>query len=193
VKPFTLLEGCLDEPLLLTIDDKMQPHCLSNVCTHRGALVVEGEGQLKTMRCRYHGRKFALDGSFMSMPEFDGVENFPSAKDNLPRIALEHWGPFAFCNLDPAFTFAEWIEPLSKRVSFLPLDRAVFDPATSRDYFIKANWALYVDNYLEEFHLPYVHGASLSALDYGEYRTELYSLGTLQIGGRFVRVARSTC
>jgi len=144
--------------------------------------VVEGEGHIKGMRCRYHGGKFNLDGSFFSMPEFDGVENFPSEKDNLPRIALEGWGPFLFCNLSPAFRFAELIEPMNKRVSFLPLDRAVFDPSTSRDYFLKANWALYCDNYLEEFHLPYVHRTSLAGLDYGEYRTELYPYGTLQLG-----------
>jgi len=36
VRPFTLLEGCLDEPLLLTVDENVQTHCLSNVCTHRG-------------------------------------------------------------------------------------------------------------------------------------------------------------
>src|SRR6266487_3990677 len=56
VRPFILLEGCLDEPLLLTVDDKGETHCLSNVCTHRGALVIEGETHIKTMRCRYHGR-----------------------------------------------------------------------------------------------------------------------------------------
>src|SRR5207302_7656392 len=83
VRPFTLLEGCLDEALLLSVDEKLRTHCLSNVCTHRGALVVEGEEHIKGMRCRYHGRRFALDGSFASMPEFDGVRNFPSDKDNL--------------------------------------------------------------------------------------------------------------
>src|SRR5215217_2253934 len=34
--PFTLLDGILDEPLLLTRDSGDQVHCLSNVCTHRG-------------------------------------------------------------------------------------------------------------------------------------------------------------
>jgi phenylpropionate dioxygenase-like ring-hydroxylating dioxygenase large terminal subunit len=182
VRPFTLLEGCLDEPLLLSVDEKMGVHCLSNVCTHRGALVVEGEGHLKNMRCRYHGRRFALDGSFLSMPEFEGVADFPGAKDNLPGIALEPWGPFLFCNLNPAFAFAELVAPMNERIDFLPLDSAVFDPSTSRDYFINANWALYCDNYLEEFHLPYVHNASLAGLDYGEYRTELFPYGTLQLG-----------
>jgi choline monooxygenase len=182
VRPFTLLEGCLDEPLLLTVDDQGRTHCLSNVCTHRGALVVEGEGHVKNMRCRYHGRKFALDGSFLSMPEFEGVAGFPSEKDNLPRVAIDRWGPFLFCSLDPAFSFEELVRPMNERVNFLPLDRAVFDAPTSHDYFLKANWALYCDNYLEEFHLPYVHGTSLAGLDYGEYRTELYPHATLQIG-----------
>jgi choline monooxygenase len=182
VRPFTLLEGCLDEPLLLAVDEKMQTHCLSNVCTHRGALVVEGEGHVKGLRCRYHGRRFALDGSFVSMPEFDGVKNFPVEKDNLPRIALERWGPFLFCGLNPAFSFKEWIEAIDQRVNFLPLDRATFDAASSHDYFLKANWALYCENYLEEFHLPYVHGQSLSGLDYGEYRHELFPYSSIQTG-----------
>ena len=182
VRPFTLLEGCLDEPLLLAVDEKMQTHCLSNVCTHRGALVVEGEGHVKGMRCRYHGRKFGLDGSFVSMPEFDGVKNFPSEKDNLPRIALERWEPFLFCGLSPQFSFKEWIEAIDQRVNFLPLDRARFDASSSRDYFLKANWALYCENYLEEFHLPYVHGQSLSGLDYGEYRHELFPYSSIQTG-----------
>jgi choline monooxygenase len=182
VRPFTLLQNCLDEPLVLTVDDKMQRHCLSNVCTHRGALVVEGEGHIRGLRCRYHGRKFGLDGSFVSMPEFEGVQNFPSEKDNLTRIALEQWGPFLFCALKPAFSFDQWIDPLDKRVSFLPMDRAQFDPASSRDYFLNANWALYCENYLEEFHLPYVHSASLSGLDYGEYRHDLFPYCSIQIG-----------
>ena len=43
VLPFTLLEGCLDEPLVITSDENAELRCLSNVCTHRGALVVEKE------------------------------------------------------------------------------------------------------------------------------------------------------
>ncbi|MEO5741127.1 MAG: Rieske 2Fe-2S domain-containing protein, partial [Vicinamibacterales bacterium] len=64
VLPFTLLDGCLGEPLVITSDENAELRCMSNVCTHRGALVVEGEGHLKSLRCRYHGRRFALDGSF---------------------------------------------------------------------------------------------------------------------------------
>ena len=50
--PVTLLEGTLDEPLLLTRDHEDRVHCLSNVCTHRGALVCEAGGVLPALRGR---------------------------------------------------------------------------------------------------------------------------------------------
>lgn len=182
VLPLTLLEGSLDEPLCLTVDEEGSLHCLSNVCTHRGALVVEGEGHHKSLRCRYHGRRFRLDGSFTSMPEFDGAEGFPSEADDLPSLSLEGWGPLLFTALDPAMPFDEWIAPVRERTDWMPLEEFAFDAASSRDYLIDAHWALYCDNYLEEFHIPYVHGSSLTALDYGGYRTERFAWGNLQLG-----------
>ncbi|MFQ5679587.1 MAG: SRPBCC family protein [Gemmatimonadota bacterium] len=117
------------------------------------------------------------------MPEFEEAEEFPSPRDDLPRVALERWGPFLFGSLEPAVPFREWVAPLEERVGFLPLDGLEADPATSRGYRIRANWALYVDNYVEEFHIPYVHGDSLGgALDYGAYRTETFTYSSLQLG-----------
>ena len=182
VVPFTLLEGCLDEPLVLTHDDDGVRHCLSNVCTHRGALVVEGEGHARSLRCRYHGRRFGLDGRCQFMPEFDDVEGFPAPSDHLPRLALEEWGPFLFASLDPAFGFEELLAPMRTRVDWMPFDQFVHDPASAHDYLINANWALYVDNYLEEFHIPYVHAALAEVIDYASYRTETYAYASLQLG-----------
>ena len=183
VLPFTLLPGCMDEPLVLTRDQAGVAHCLSNVCTHRGALVVEGEGHTNTLRCRYHGRRFGLDGCFQHMPEFDGVQDFPSAAEDLPRLPLHQWGPLLFTSLDPHMPFDEWLAPVRERVGWLPLDRFSAEPAESRDYHTSCNWALYTENFLEEFHIPYVHGMSLSGkLDYDAYRTELYEWSSLQIG-----------
>ena len=182
VLPFNLLEGCLDEPLVITSDDDAELRCLSNVCTHRGALVVEGEGHLKSLRCRYHGRRFGLDGSFVSMPEFGETKDFPSPADCLPRLPLEKWGPLLFTSLSPSVPFDEWIKPVADRVSWMPLDEFRRDPKTSRDYLIGANWALYCDNYLEEFHIPYVHAGLSEQLDYNSYYTEVFPHSSLQMG-----------
>ena len=180
--PLTLLPDCLDEPLVLARDEAGAFHCLSNVCTHRGNLVCEKQGPARQLRCSYHGRRFGLDGRFTFMPEFEGVEGFPSPADDLPRLPLERWGPLLFTSLDPRSPFDEWIEPMRSRVSWLPIDALEFDPATSKDYELDANWALYCDNYLEEFHIPYVHKQSLAGLDYGSYRTETYAWSSLQLG-----------
>jgi choline monooxygenase len=180
--PLTLLEGSLDEPILVTRDGADRLHCLSNVCTHRGMLVCEAGGVEGALRCRYHGRRFGLDGRLLSMPEFEGVAGFPSATDDLPRLPLEQWGPLLFTSLDPAVPFATFTAPLLDRLNGLPLEACVFDPTRSRDYLVKANWALYCDNYLEGFHIPYVHAALAGALDYGSYRTELFDQGNLQVG-----------
>jgi choline monooxygenase len=182
VFPFTMLEGSLDEPLVLTADDQGVVRCLSNVCTHRGAIVVEGEGHLKSLRCRYHGRRFGLDGKFVSMPEFDTTVGFPSKKDSLPALGLERLGPLLFTGLAPEMSFEEWIAPVRERVSWMPLDQFARDPASSHDYLINANWALYCDNYLEEFHIPYVHAGLAEQLDYSSYRTERFRYGNLQLG-----------
>jgi len=183
VRPFTLLEGCLDEPLVLVRDRGGVLRCLSNVCTHRGALVVEGEGHRKSLRCRYHGRRFGLDGSFQQMPEFEGVEGFPRSEDDLPELPLERWGPFRFTSLDPAFPFREWIAPIEERTAWMDVGGFDFRADLSREYTIDAHWALYCDNYLEEFHIPYVHAASLGGkLDYDRYHTVRFSWGNLQFG-----------
>jgi choline monooxygenase len=151
VHPFTLLPGALDEPLLLTRDQNDRIRCLSNVCTHRGTLVVEGPGHEQQLRCRYHGRRFTLDGRFHSMPEFEQTVNFPSKSDDLPEVALGFWERFLMVSLAPAMSFAEVAWPMTARLAGLPFGALVYDAAGTRDYLVSANWALYVDNYLEGF------------------------------------------
>src|SRR5215216_6586578 len=82
----------------------------------------------------------------------------------------------------PFTLLAELLAEVDARVSWMPLAQATLDPTRSRDYLVRANWALYCDNYLEGFHIPYVHAALADALDYGEYRTELFPWANLQIG-----------
>ncbi|MEM1179526.1 MAG: aromatic ring-hydroxylating dioxygenase subunit alpha [Acidobacteriota bacterium] len=182
VQPFTLLEGSLEEPLLLTRDWDDKVHLMSNVCTHRGYLVAEQAGCERHLRCRYHGRRFSLDGRLKSMPEFSNVEGFPAPQDDLPQVPFDRWGKFLFAGLAPTHALDELLEDVKYRLGWLPLDEFAFDPHGTRDYLVKANWALYCDNYLEGFHIPFVHSSLDAALDYGSYRTEIFSWSNLQLG-----------
>ena len=94
--PFTLLEKYLDEPLLLTRDENDRLYCLSNVCTHRGNLLIYESCKVNNLRCKYHGRQFHLDGRFKSMPEFKEVKDFPSPDDDLTSLPLFQWEKFLF-------------------------------------------------------------------------------------------------
>lgn len=182
IHPFRLLEGSIDEPLLLTRDYDDQLHLMSNVCTHRGFTVAEHGGCVRHLRCRYHGRRFGLDGSFSSMPECEDAVDFPSESDHLPKLPLEGWGPFLFTSIDPAHSFQAVFGDMMQRLAWLPLDEFKFDPVSSRDYLVRANWALYCDNYLEGFHIPFVHASLDQLLDYGSYETELFAHSNLQLG-----------
>ena len=179
--PLTLLEGCLDEPIVLTRDVADEIHCLSNVCTHRGMLVAEAPGNERFLRCRYHGRRFGLDGCFQHMPEFEAVCGFPTERDSLRKIPVESCGPFLFASLEPRASLREVLAPVIERLGWLPLNEFKFDPANQRDYVVRAHWALYVDNYLEGFHIPFIHPALNQTLDYENYTTHAYPWCNLQL------------
>lgn len=180
--PFVLMDGFMTEPMVLTRDSKGGHHCLTNVCTHRGNLVVGKKGRYKKLSCGYHGRRFAMDGRFEFMPEFGQVKDFPKDCDNLHSFPLRSWGPWLFAGLNPTFDIKEVIDQMNERVGFLPLKQFEYKEKRSNEYLVKAHWALYCDNYLEGFHIPFVHEGLNEVLDYGNYETLLYDHMNLQIG-----------
>ena len=181
LSPRTLLPGLIDEPLLLARDAARELRCLSNVCTHRGNLLVHRACVADQIRCGYHSRRFDLAGCMTFMPEFAGAEHFPSPADDLPRVAFGEWAGLAFASLDAAAPFDAFSGDLAAGLAAMPLDRLAHDPSRDRDYDIAAHWALYVENYLEGFHIPFVHAALNEVVDYGNYASELHRLSNLQL------------
>ncbi len=182
VYPFNLMEGILDEPLILSKDETEQVRCLSNVCTHRGKIIVEKPGNFRMLTCGYHGRCFGLDGKFKRMPKFEGAIDFPSEADHLTEVAFEEWLGMYFVSLNPKISFAEMIEPIAKRIGWMPIDTLKYDETSSKEFIVNAHWALYCDNFLEGFHIPFVHPALNEAIDFGSYEYELFPYCNLQIG-----------
>ncbi|MBK8829807.1 MAG: aromatic ring-hydroxylating dioxygenase subunit alpha [Saprospiraceae bacterium] len=182
VHPFTLLEHSLDEPLLMTRDQDGVLHCLSNVCTHRGNLVVNQPCKQHHLQCKYHGRRFQLDGTFSFMPEFSEVDNFPSERDHLKSLPVFQWGKWLFTTLKQGNPAASYFADMIRRLEWLPIQDFHFRADLSRDYVVEANWALYCENYLEGFHIPFVHAGLNAVIDYGTYTTELFQYSNLQLG-----------
>ena len=180
--PFFLLDHYIAEPMLLVRNAQDELNCFSNVCTHRGNLIAQQPGKVTKLICAYHGRRFSQEGEFEFMPEFNKTKDFPRACDNLHKFQLMNLGPHLFVGMSPQFDFNSVLKVLHKRIDFLPLEQFKFEPALSKDYLINAHWALYCDNFLEGFHIPFVHQDLNEKLDYGDYTTEIYDYCNLQIG-----------
>ena len=177
LRPLNLLEGVLDEPVLLSKNGD-DITCISNVCTHRGKIVVEEPCNANLIRCGYHGRRFSLDGKFLSMPEFENVEDFPSETDNLLAVPTGRWGDLLFASVDPLATFDEYISNVAPRIDIEKYSGAKL--AGTKSYEVNAHWALYCENYLEGFHIPFVHKSLNEVVDYGTYTTETFRYSSLQ-------------
>ncbi len=179
IKPHTILAGFLNEPILITKQNE-KINCLSNVCTHRGKILVENECNAKGLRCNYHGRHFDLNGKFLSMPEFENVENFPSEKDNLSNIPFDIWGKLIFASINPIAPFNEFIAEIKGTLQDFDFENLKL--VSTKDYEVQAHWALYCENYLEGFHIPFVHKSLNEEIDYGSYETKTFQYSSVQIG-----------
>jgi choline monooxygenase len=179
--PRDLLAGLLDEPLLLTRDAHGTLRCMSNVCTHRGNILVAAPCKGSQIRCGYHSRRFDLAGKMTFMPEFGQARDFPSASDDLPQVAFGEWAGQGFASLDPAAPLDAFLAEVRASLAEDPVDELTYDPSRDRDFTVRAHWALYVENYLEGFHIPFVHAALNEVVDYGTYASELHRYSNLQL------------
>ena len=166
VHPVKLLEKCIDESLLLVQkDDSIS--CMTNVCTHRAFELIQHPTKTKKIVCGYHGRRFDLDGKMEHMPMFEGAENFPRPCDHLHQLQLQQWKRFLFTSIAPKADFDQMVKRLDERLYHMDMETWRHAPEYSKVYTVKANWALYVDNYLEGFHIPFVHEDLVSIIDLG--------------------------
>ena len=116
------------------------------------------------------------------MPEFKEVRNFPTEADNLTSLPLFNWGKWLFTSLHQSHTAEVFFKEMIERTRWMHLDQFTFRPDLSKDYLVDANWALYCENYLEGFHIPFVHAELNSVIDYGTYSVELFPFSSLQVG-----------
>ncbi len=169
-----------DESIIVVRDADERLRAFSNVCRHRAGPVAEGCGRRKSFQCGYHGWTYALDGRLAGTPEFEGVECFDREANGLPQFRVETWGALVFVNLDCACA------PLSETLADIPArlgqrtDWAEMHLAARKDWHVDCNWKVYVDNYLEGYHIPIVHPALNRELDYARYRTETKRFYSIQ-------------
>lgn len=142
-----------------------------NVCRHRGGPVAMGEGNVKVLKCAYHGWLYDLEGALRTTPEFAGVQCFDKSDHGLVSIPIDTWGPFIFVNIrGTGPSLQQMLGKIPLETAHLPIAEMQFYKRIV--YEIDCNWKVYVDNYLEGYHIPQLHPGLMREVDYPRYRTE---------------------
>ena len=163
------------QPLVVTRGQDGQLRAFYNVCMHRAGPVALGKGNRKSLQCKYHGWTYALDGHLMNAPEFEGVQNWDKGAVCLKSVKVETWGPWIFVNLDTnAAPMSEVYGTIGAEIASKGFHIDQMRMIESRDYIIECNWKVYVDNYLEGYHLPIAHPGLFKELDYDQYRVDTF-------------------
>jgi choline monooxygenase len=169
------------EPVVIVRDKSGTLRAFSNVCRHRAGPIAQGAGCKNVFSCGYHGWTYALDGRLIGTPEIDGVAFFDRSSMGMVPLRLETWEQFIFVNFDAS------APPLAEFLGNIAIQAKDFQFAglaltERRDYIVNCNWKVYVDNYLDAYHLPVVHPGLMKEIDYPRYRTETFRYYSQQLG-----------
>lgn len=170
------------EPILVVYDPAAsQPiRAFFNVCLHRAGPLAVKQGQRPVLQCQYHGWTYFLNGMLRGVPDWDRVELFNKEDYGLRPVRVSTWQGLIFVNVSgDAPPVEEVMAGIAERIAPISLAEKRF---YRRDqYEIACNWKVYMDNYLEGYHIPIVHPELNKILDYRQYVVETapdYSLQT---------------
>jgi choline monooxygenase len=161
------------EPIVVVRDQQGTLRAFSNVCRHRAGPIALASGCKSVLRCAYHGWTYTLDGRLIGTPDVEGVEFFDRSTMGMVPLQLETWERFIFVNFDrDAEPLATYLGGIPEQVRGFQFEGLQF--AERRDYVIDCNWKVYVDNYLEGYHIPIAHPGLMREIDYAGYRTDTF-------------------
>ncbi len=144
-----------------------------NVCRHRGARLCEGSGHVERFfSCPYHAWAYDLDGTCLGTPLFTpesqvpvdqqaafdmaDIKAFDINQMGLHQVRIAQWNFLVFVCLDAETPALEHeLGDLSKRLGSYRLDE--YQLARRVEYAINADWKLIAENFMEYYHLPWVH------------------------------------
>ena len=151
-------------PVLLVRDAGLEIRAFHNVCRHRCLELVAGPRNVgRAIRCPYHSWTYGLDGALRIAPYFGGREpraappGFDRREHGLVPVRSETWHDWVFVDLSAAAPpLAELVAPLEARLDGIELAR--LQHVVTIDFGeVAANWKLVMENFIEPYHVQFVH------------------------------------
>lgn len=160
-----------DKPLVIVRNKQAEIKAFHNVCRHRAGPVATQNGNSPFLSCKYHGWTYTLDGELKSAPEMQSTPNFDICQFHLPQVPTAVWQGLVFVNIannsDETPSLETQLQGIAETID--PIDLSTFEFNHRQEYVIQCNWKVYMDNYLEGYHLPIVHPGLNKLLDYRSY------------------------
>lgn len=170
----TIVAEIAGRSVVVTRNKSGELRAFHNVCRHRAAkLLDEGCQALRSnrIRCPYHSWTYDLEGNCLGTPLFEGsdipedmqavfdtdsVKGFDKANYGLLPVNVDSWGFLVFVTLDPdAAPLTEQLGDLPERFAGYRLEE--WRVMRTKDYEVDANYKLIGENFMEYYHLPWVH------------------------------------
>lgn len=160
-----------DQPVVVLRDRDGEVRVFFNRCPHRGATICsDASGQLKAIRCAYHGWTFNLKGELMGAPMEEAFgENFDRANYGLaPVPRMEVYRGFVFVSLtEGEMTLDEHLGESKVHIDqFVEMSPGgeVRLAAGRLKTTIPANWKMMMENVIDPYHGPFLHRSSIPQL-----------------------------
>ena len=162
----------------------------ANSCRHRGAKLIEGEGNCKTIRCPYHSWVYSNSGALRSANGMQDTLDFDAHRYGLTEIKLDVWAGFVFVNLDEnSISLREYLGNLDDYTKSYEFDTMV--TARRRQFSVQTNWKSYIENSMEGFHLPTVHQKTIGGTK-GTWKDTIGAPGNYLILQTLTAASRAT-
>lgn len=161
VYPVTIL----DQPLLIIRDKNSKVRVYHNVCSHRGTQLINKPRRCATIVCPYHAWSYSLDGNLINTPHVGGenineCKEINKVKSGLVEARSGIWAGLIFVNLSGNKPdFEDFILPLSERWKRIDVSLLEHVKDVGQRPKFNANWKLVVENFVESYHLPWVHNS----------------------------------
>lgn len=160
------------EPIVLVRGDDGVLRGFLNVCRHHAAEVMSGCGRAAQLRCPYHGWTYGTDGALRGVTDFQGVRGFDRAESGLVPVDVDVLEPFVFVRVvRGGGSLTDHFGTLARELA--PLGPGGLHFVERREWELRCNWKVFVDNYLDGgYHVPHLHHGLAGVLDYAGYTIE---------------------
>jgi len=173
-----LVAEIANNPIIVSRQEDKTLKGFYNVCQHRGGPLAYENCSLSKLQCKYHGWVYDLNGSLKSARGFKNSELNIEDYDLTP-VNVTEWMGQVFVNLsNTPSDLSNQIDEIKTLIS--PIDFSNYTFKFRESYKINCNWKVYMDNFLEGFHIPFVHPELNKVIDYKSYKTEIYDRFSLQ-------------